>query len=175
METALWLAVLVLVLLVAGTAAWAGLRAAPYVPTLGRDVDRLLDIAQVRPGETVIDLGGGDGRIVAAAAARGANAIGYEISLLPYLVGWIRCRFSPNRARISWQARDFFQTDVSAADVVTVFLTPMAMKKLEPKLSRELRPGTRVVSYAFQVPGWVPVRKDKPDPRRFAIWVYQRA
>jgi SAM-dependent methyltransferase len=169
----LWLAALILVFVVAGTAAWAGFRAAPYVPTRERDVERMLRIADVKPNELVYDLGAGDGRFILKAVQQyQARAVGYEISLLPY----VAARFRLWQARLGDRAQmkfiDFYRTDLSAANVVVCFLTPGAMKKLGEKMKRELRPGTRVVSYAFAISGWTPVLKDKPDPGTFAVWLY---
>lgn len=169
-----WLFALVVTLAVAGTAAWAGWRAAPYVPTRSADVERMLRLAAVQPGEVVYDLGAGDGRFVLAAAQRGAQAVGFEISVLPFLVAWLRTRSqrSPSRAQIRWQ--DFFHQDFSRADVIVCFLTPGAMAQLGPKLRRELKPGARIVSYAFAIPDWTPVTKDKPTPRTMAVYLYRR-
>src|SRR5207249_5169786 len=80
----IWLIVLLVVLGVAGTAAWAGWRAAPYLPTRQKDVERMTALGRINPGELVYDLGAGDGRFLIAAAKRGATAVGFEISLLPY-------------------------------------------------------------------------------------------
>jgi SAM-dependent methyltransferase len=170
----IWLSVLIVVLIVAGSAAWAGWRAAPFVPTRQRDVERMLRLAELKPGELVYDLGAGDGRFIITAARRyQARAVGFEISLLPYLVG----RWRIWRARLGRLAamrfQDFFHQDLSEADAVVFFLTPGATAKLGPKLRRELKPGARIVSYAFSIPGWTATLKDKPDPRTMAVHMYR--
>lgn len=169
-----WLGILALVLLAAVTAAWASWSAAPYVPTWRRDVKRMLELAEVKPGEIVLDLGAGDGRFLVE-AVRGfqARAIGYEITALAWFAAWVRIRLTGTQAKAKILFRDFYRQDLSAANVVLCFLTPRAMAKLAPKLQRELRPGTRVLSYAFSIPGWTPVRKDKPDKKRMTVWVYR--
>ncbi len=170
----LWLIALFAILIAAGTAAWAAVSAAPFVPTWRRDVGRMLSLAEVKPDELVLDLGAGDGRyLVAAVKNHQARAIGYEITLLAWLAAWLRLRFSGTAGRAKILYRDFFRQDLSSADVVLCFLTPRAMAKLGPKLKRELKPGTRVLSYAFAIPGWTPVKKDKPEPGRMAVWVYR--
>ncbi len=162
-----------LVFIVLVTAAFAGWKAAPYVPTWQRDVRRMLQLAQVKPGELVVDLGSGDGRfLVTASQEFGSQAVGYELSLLPYVVSLIRKRIS-RANRISVKFRDFYRADLSPADVVVCFLTPKAMKKLEPKFERELRPGTRVVSFAFRLPGWPSSLVDKPTPQSTPVFVYR--
>ena len=145
------------------------------MPLWKKDTLRLLDIAQVKPGEIVIDLGAGDGRIVIAAAKTyGARAIGYEIAILPYFVGWVRIALLGLRGKARLKYRNFFKEDLSQADVICAFLTPPAMAKLKPKLEKEAKPGCRIVSYAFHIPDWQPTRVDKPDQKTAAIYLYQK-
>lgn len=173
-DTILWIAATLLVFIVAGSAAWAGLSAAPFVPTRQRDVERMLRLSELKAGELVYDLGAGDGRYVVTAAKRyGARAVGFEISLLPYWIGRFRIWRAGQGGRAQLRMQDFFNQDLSAADVVVCFLTPPAMAKLSPKFKRELRPGTRVVSYAFPMHDWTAVLKDKPNPGTMAVHVYK--
>lgn len=170
----LWLLALLVVLALTATYAWGAWRAAPYVPTVQRDVDRMLALANIQPGETVLDLGAGDGRFLLTAARRfQAKTIGYEISLLPYLVGKIRLWLARGLTA-DMKFQDFFHVDLSGANVVVCFLTPGAMARLAPKFQAELKPGTRIVSYAFSIPGWTPVTKDKPAPNIMAAYLYRR-
>lgn len=168
-----WILALAAVLVVTGTYAWGAWRAAPYVPTVQRDVERMLRLANIQANETVLDLGAGDGRFVVTAAKRfRAKAIGYEISLLPYLFGKIWIAFTPG-IHAAMVYKDFFHVNLRPADVVVCFLTPGAMAKLAPKFRQELRPGTRIVSYAFALPGWSPVTKDKPQANIMAAYLYR--
>ncbi len=129
---------------------------APYVPTVEDDVELMLDVAGVRPGDYVIDLGSGDGRIVIAAAARGAFAHGVEIE--PELVELARrnARRAGVDGRTAFVEGDIFEADIGAASVVTLYLFPDANLALRPKLLAELAPGTRVVSNSFDMGEWTP-------------------
>lgn len=148
----------VLLLAVVFTFAYAGLRAAPWVPTFARDVARFLRVASLAPGERFYDLGCGDGRLVAAAADAGADAVGYECSLLPYALSWLR---PSARGRVRY--RDFWRRDLRDADVVYCFLMPAVLPKLREKLARECAPGTRVISYVWPLEGWEPTHIDVAD------------
>lgn len=142
-----FLLVLILVPILA-TFAYASVSGAPWVPTWRRDVERFLKLAQLKPGERFYDLGCGDGRLVAAAARAGATAIGFECSLLPYILARIRC----SSARVHY--RDFWNVDLSDADVVYCFLMPKVYPKLKEKLERECKPGTRIILYVWPMAGW---------------------
>jgi SAM-dependent methyltransferase len=81
----MWIFILILYIFL-GTFAYAGIKAAPWFPTWSRDIDRFLKLAEIKPGQKFYDLGCGDGKLVFASAKAGATAVGYEISLLPYLI-----------------------------------------------------------------------------------------
>ena len=129
---------------------------APYVPTVEEDVELMLDVAGVGPGDYVIDLGSGDGRIAIAAARRGAMAHGVELD--PELVELARANAAAAGAaeRVAFLQGDIFEADISRATVVTLYLFPDANLMLRPKLLAELRPGTRVVSNSFHMGEWQP-------------------
>lgn len=140
--------------------ATAELPVAPYVSTPAADVQQMLDMAAVAPGDYLIDLGSGDGRIVIAAARRGVRAHGVELD--PALV-----ELSRERARqagvadlADFSQGDAFDADISAATVVTLYLLPEVNIALKPKLLRELRPGARVISGNFDMGRWVPDRHE---------------
>jgi len=140
---------------------------APYVASPVRVVDLMLDIAKVKPGETVIDLGCGDGRILVAAAEKyKAKAVGVEIS--PKLVAEARQRIS-KQGLTTDQAQviqgDLLKADLTGADVVTIYLATEVNSQLRPRLEKYLKPGARVVSHDFPVPGWKPTRVDRTDGR----------
>lgn len=129
----------------------------PYVPTPQVVVDRMLEIARVKAGETVIDLGSGDGRIMIEAASRyGARGFGVEID--PLLVK----RSNENAARagvadrVKFLQQDLFKTDFHEANVLTLYLLPDVNLALRPKILAELKPGARVVSHDYGMGEWRP-------------------
>lgn len=134
----------------------------PFVPTPVEVVDRMLELAQVRKGDVVYDLGSGDGRIVIRAAKRyGARGVGVEIE--PNLV-----RVSRDNARkegvehlVEFYEQDALTVDLSRATVVTLYMLPEFNLKLRPILERDLKPGARVVSHDFPVEGWSPQKIEK--------------
>lgn len=158
----------------------AGELVATYHPTPDAVVDRMLAMAAPREGELHYDLGSGDGRIVINAVRRyRTRSVGFEID--PALIRSSRSRLRrlglENRAEI--EARDLLTADLTAPDVITAFLTPEAFDQLGPLLDRQLRPGARLVSYKFPLPGWTPadvVVLDDPDPSIPAheIFLYRR-
>ncbi|MGQ0510115.1 MAG: SAM-dependent methyltransferase [Betaproteobacteria bacterium] len=125
----------------------------PFVVTPMEVVSRMLQLAEVGPGDTVIDLGSGDGRIVIEAARRGARGLGIELdkSLVAAAVENARAAGVAERAR--FEAMDLFTADFSAATVVTIYLLPGLNAKLLPKLLA-LRPGTRIVSHDAGLGDW---------------------
>jgi len=133
----------------------AGLVGAPWVPILRPQSKAVFDLAGLKPGQTIIDLGSGDGRLLLAAARHGLNAIGYEINPFMYLISLIvTLRY---RRRITIRLADIWNVRLPAADAVYVFMMPRFMNRLERKLATELSPGTPVVSMAFKFPGRRPV------------------
>lgn len=128
-----------------------------FVPTWQPIVYEMLKLAEVAPDDIVYDLGSGDGRIVILAATRhGARGVGIEID--PKLVEISRqvARDAEVDDRVTFIEGDLFEADISQATVVTLFLSGSINRELEPKLKRELRPGTRIVSHQFPIGGWAP-------------------
>jgi len=129
---------------------------APWVPTPMARVKRMLELAKIKPGERVYDLGCGDGRLVHLASKMyGADAVGLELSPLVYLWAHIRNFFLRSRSRIL--LRDFRGIDYSNARVLVFYLLPEILKIMRPVFEEQLAPGTRIVSYAFEIEGWEPV------------------
>lgn len=124
---------------------------APYVPTPNSVVKAMLKLAKVSNKDVVYDLGSGDGRIPITAAKIGASAVGIEIN--PKLVQ--QCQENAKKAgvsdRVQCLQQDLFQTDLKKATVVTLYLLPEINQKLYPKLLKELKPGTRIISHAFDM------------------------
>ncbi|CAN0329289.1 unnamed protein product, partial [Phaeothamnion confervicola] len=127
----------------------------PFVVSPEEVVDRMLRIADIGPADHVIDLGSGDGRIVIGAAKRGARALGIDID--PTLVERARANAAAAGVsdRATFVAQDLFETDLSKASVVTMYLLPEVNLKLRPKLLT-LKPGTRIVSHDWNMGDWEP-------------------
>jgi protein-L-isoaspartate O-methyltransferase len=148
---------------------------APYVVSPQEIVDRMLELADLKPGETLYDLGSGDGRILITAVVRfKAKAVGVEISddLVASTNDRIHRLGLDNDARVIHG--NFLDTDLSPADVVTLYLATDANEMLRPNLEKYLRNGARVVSHDYRVPGWKPKLVDKdPDTHGHIIYLYQ--
>jgi SAM-dependent methyltransferase len=127
----------------------------PYVVTPMEIVERMLRMAEVGPGDTIIDLGSGDGRIVIEAAKRGARGLGVDLdpSLVKLATENARKAGVADRAR--FETRDIFETDLSGASVVAFYLLPDFNAKLLPRLLK-LKPGTRIVSHDGGIGSWPP-------------------
>jgi len=128
-----------------------------FVGTPQPIVDAMLTLAHVSRDDVVYDLGSGDGRIVILAAQQyGARGVGIEIE--PRLVALSRqvARDASVEDRVRFIEGDLFTADISPATVVTMWLSPSIDAQLEPKLRRELRPGTRIVSHQFRIGDWPP-------------------
>lgn len=169
MEPILFLIVFVML----GTFAYAGWRGAPWVPTKAHDLDRFLKIADLKPGQTFVDLGCGDGRLAAAAASKGAHAKGYDLSLFPFILAQLRRLRSPFRRNISIKYRDIWSVSVHDADVVYSFLMPKINDRLRTKLEKELKKGAKVITYVWPIKGWTPTKIDD-EKDHFKIYLYQR-
>lgn len=140
---------------------WTSANGAPWVPTKLRTVRRLLEMVQVRAGETVYDLGSGDGRVLIV-AARGFGARGVGIELDPVRVLWTRLfvLLLGLRKKVEVRQGNFFTQDFRDADVVVCYLLTSTNRRLADKLIEDLRPGTRVISNAFPFPDWELVEED---------------
>ena len=131
---------------------------APSVGSPENAVEKMLQAANLKPGETLYDLGCGDGRILLRAAKKyKVKAVGIEISrsLAEKAAQDVRKKGLEDQVKIIHG--DFMKTDLSAANVVTLYLAPVANDTLRPNLERELKPNTRVVSYDYPIDGWTPL------------------
>ena len=157
----MWLLAVAIVGAVVAFGLWYSLKkGAPWWPTPARRTRALLRAADVKPGELVVDAGCGDGRVLLV-AAREFSARGLGIEIHPVLVWIARLRLFAARlsAQVTIQRADLFSVDLRSADVLFLFLLQETNVALQEKLRRELRPGTRVVSYAFTLPQW----QDQPS------------
>jgi hypothetical protein len=143
----------------------------PYVPTPQDVVDRMLALGKVRAGEYHMDLGSGDGRIaVTSAAKHGARSFGADLN--PVRVN--EARENAKKANVSdraiFEVRNLYQTDISKADIVTMYLLPSVNLDLRPRVLSDMWPGTRIVSHAFDMGDWEPDVKESVNGRTIYLW-----
>lgn len=135
------------------------IKGASYVPTTHRRVARLIDLVQIKPGEKLLDLGSGDGRILFAAATRGATCVGVEIN--PLL-----CIYSRALARVKGikgvtiKRCDFWRYNLADVDILTVYLVPIRLDQLKAKVFAEMKSGTRVVTAVYHFDNWEPEQRE---------------
>jgi len=136
--------------------AWGGEPSVPYVPTPQDVVERMLQIAKVTPRDYVIDLGSGDGRIVITAARKfGARGFGVDLNPQRITESVENARKAGVSDKVAFYQRDLFETDLSEATVITMYLLPRVNLELRPRLL-QLKPGTRLVSHDFSMEEWKP-------------------
>lgn len=152
--------------LVLGAFAVAVLFGAPYLPVLQSEIDDILDLAELEPGQLILDLGCGDGRLLKAAAKRGIRGLGYEINPWLYAVSKINC--APYRKTVKIRFGDYWRCKLPKADAIYVFLIGHYMTRLDRKLANEIDRPTKLVSYVFTVPGRQPIKRN----RNTAVYLY---
>ena len=142
----------------------------PFVPSPQEVVDKMIEVAGVKKGDVVYDMGSGDGRIVIAAAKKGARSVGFEIDgdLVKESRENIRKGGVQNLAEIRQQ--DILTVDFSPATVVTMYLLPDVNLRLKPNLQKQLKPGSRIVSHSFDLGDWKPDRVEQVDGRTIYLW-----
>jgi SAM-dependent methyltransferase len=143
----------------------------PYVPTPPELVEKMLDLAGVTASDYLIDLGCGDGRIALAAARRGARALGVDIDPNRIQEAVDAARFAQMESRVAFRRQDLFRTPIYEASVIALYLLPRINLALRPRLLTELRPGSRVVSHAFNMGDWEPDGGDELDGRHIFLWI----
>lgn len=147
---------------------------APFVPTPMRGVEKVLKVAGVKKGDTVVDIGCGDGRFCYLAANKfGADSTGYELSPLVWLWAKIRQLFWKSKAKIKFG--DFRMHNLSEANHIVAYMLPDTLIKFIPKFEKEMKPGSRITSYAFKIGDWVPIHLEPADKEKnlSKIWVYE--
>lgn len=155
-----------LMLLITASIAWGLIltKGIPFISTPKNDWHRMCEVAELKPGQLVYDLGCGKANLLTTAARSfGVKGIGYEIALWPNI--WSRLRVWQQKADVEIRAQNFMKADIAKADVVFCYLFPHIMAQLEPKFKAELKPGTKVISYAFKMPHTVPTKVVSATPR----------
>lgn len=143
----------------------------PYVPTPDEVVERMLRLADVRPGDRLIDLGSGDGRIPIAAAKRfGIRASGVDIDPKRVAEARANARAAGVDDKVTFEVKNLFETPIADATVLTLYLLQRVNLELKPRILSELRPGTRIVSHQFDMGDWKPDRTEQVGHRTIYLW-----
>lgn len=142
----------------------------PFLESPESVVEAMLELAGVTDADIVYDLGSGDGRIVIAAAARGAQGIGIEIEPELVELSIENARQAGVGDRTRFIQGDIFESDFADATVVMMYLYPKVNRRLRVILDEQLAPGTRVVSHRYEIGGWTPRERIKVEGR--AIYLY---
>ena len=184
-----WLVVVALALTLSGVQAVAQAtkeaeqkpeKLAPFVPSPEAVVEKMLKLAEVKPGDTVYDLGCGDGRIVIMAAQKfGASSVGVELDDDLYKQTSERVKELKLQDKVRIIHGDLLKVDLSPASVVTLYLLTSANEKVRPNLEKYLKKGARVISHDFEVPGWKAektenVGEDESEFRQHTLYLYRR-
>jgi len=152
----------VVVLVVVLTFGAVLLRGAPYVPTLHDQGKAALELLDLRPGQTMLELGSGDGKVLIMAARAGLNVVGIELNPFLVIISWLRTRRYRRQVRIIWG--DFWRVSWPEHDGIFVFLLDRFMPKLDKRMQGSHKP---LVSFAFKVPG------RRPDAERAGVFLYR--
>jgi ribosomal protein L11 methylase PrmA len=171
----------VLLTLIASTPNLAQQTAAPrqpdvvFVPTPPDVVDAMLKLAKVTASDVVYDLGSGDGRIlIAAAKTYGAHGVGIEIDPERVREATANARANGVADKVTFRQEDLFTADISPATVVTLYLSGPVNSRLKGKLMKDLKPGTRIVSHAFDLGDWKPQQRLMVSGRPIYFWTIPR-
>jgi len=165
---------IIIAILLLSSIVWASVSFAPWIPVRKQDLKRIYTLANLRPGETFIELGSGTGRVLFYIAKKiNLKAIGIELGFPLFVFSKIKARLKKIDVKI--KLKNFFNENLGSADVVYFFGMPNHITdKLKTKLDKELKPGTRVISYSFPVPGWKPMLIDKPSENDLSIYLYKK-
>jgi ribosomal protein L11 methylase PrmA len=158
----IWIILLIVILAFQFVVLFLG---APYVPTLHKQREAALDLLKLKPGQTLIDLGCGDGAMLIAAAKRGIKVVGYEINPLLVFIAWARTRRYSNNVKII--RGNFWQQKWPQADAVYVFLTNRYMERLNENMKNRFKKSVKLVTYGFSIPN------KKPRLKKGACFLYR--
>ena len=142
-----------------------------FVPTPSDVVDAMLKLAKVTSSDVVYDLGSGDGRVlIAAAKMYGARGVGIDIDPERVREGSANAQSNNVADKVTFRQDDLFTADISPATVVMLYLSPTVNSRLAPKLMKDLKPGTRIVSHAFDLGSWKPQQRITVNDRPIFLW-----
>jgi len=163
---------IVVALLILLPTLYASVIAAPLAITSRRVISDIVNAVQLSRGEKFYELGTGTGRVSAVFGKKGANVVGYELSPLYFLITWLNLKLRGVQGA-ALRYGNFFNADLSDADIVFCFLMPKAMDRLREKFDKELKRGARVVSYAFPIEGYEPYAVIR-RPKTPAVFFYRK-
>jgi len=138
---------------------------APYVPTLASQRQIALDLLDLKKGQTLYELGSGDGSLLVEAASRGLNAVGYELNPILVLISRWRGRKYPGQIKVVWS--NFWHANLADADGIFIFQMDKSMKNLEAKIKAEKKGRIKIASHAFKIPG------KKPVAKQYGVFLYK--
>ena len=138
---------------------------APYFPSLKPHMKAALDLLDLKKGQTVYDLGCGDGRFLKAAAKQGVKSVGYELNPFVFGYAWLTTRRYRRLVKVRWG--NFWKADLSKADAVFVFLLDKYMTRLDKKLLKEGKPGLKLASHTFKIP------RKKIGAQKYGVFLYK--
>lgn len=141
---------------------------AVYVPSVDWAVDEMIDLAQIKKGEQVVDLGSGNGKVLIALAQKGISSHGYEINPLLVFLSWFLIWKAGQWGKAHAHFGNIFSVDVKKYDVIFIFVVPYIMGRLEKKLTKEVKPHTRVIVETFPFKHWQPKKKTQ------SVYLYEK-
>jgi tRNA G37 N-methylase Trm5 len=143
----------------------------PFFPTPQPAVEKMLEMADIKSGDFLIDLGSGDGRIpITAAKVYGISGLGVDLDPARVMEANEGAKREQVSDKVTFKEQDLFETDLSEATVITLFLLGSVNMKLEPRL-KALKPGTRILSYGWNMGEWEPDRTEEVDGRSIHLWI----
>lgn len=144
----------------------------PYVPTPQQVVDRMLEIAKVTAKDFVMDLGCGDGRMLVTAASKyGSRGFGVDLNPVRIKEATENAQKANVADKVKFEVRNLFDTPIKDADVLTMYLLPSVNLQLRPRILDEMKPGSRIVSHAFNMGEWTADQNENVDGREVYFWV----
>lgn len=158
----IWLGLILFVILVCFSGVL--LFGAPYLPTMNKQIEAALDLADLKAGQTMLELGCGDGKVLIAAAKRGINSVGYELNPLLVVIAWLRIRKYRKNIKIIWG--DYWMKPWPEHQAIFTFLLPRLMPKLNKKIIHSYHKPVKLISFAFAIP------ERKIDAQNDGIFLY---